>query len=90
MELTQRMLGLVLAHRFQVTDHALESMDDDGLTFSDLICGVATGRVRRSWPRTRKYEIEGRAIDGRTIRVVMRLPETSLVRIITVYAVRQG
>jgi hypothetical protein len=88
MEITERLLGLLLTHRYQVTDHALESMDEDHLTLSDIICGVGTGRVRRSWPRVRKYEIAGRAIDGRALRIVMRLIEARLVRIITVYEER--
>jgi hypothetical protein len=88
MEVTQRLLGLLLTHRYQMTDHALESMDEDGLTLNDILYGVGTGRLRRSWPRDRKYEIEGKAIDGRPIRIVMRLIDVAMLRIITVYEVR--
>lgn len=64
MNVTERLLGLLLTRRYQMTDHALESMDEDHLTLSDVLCAMGTGRIRRSWPRNRKYEIEGRAIDG--------------------------
>jgi hypothetical protein len=87
MRITQRLLNLILARRYQMTDHALESMDEDGLTLNDLLSCLDTGRLRRSWPRQRKYEIEGRAVDGRPTRVVARLLEGGRVRIITTYEV---
>ena len=88
MDIMQRLLGLLLTARYQVTDHAMEALDDDRLTVSDLICGVGTGRIRKSWAGARKYEIEGRAIDGRLIRIVIRLIDSEMMRIITVYEVR--
>ncbi len=88
MNITRRLLNLLLARRYQITDHALESLDEDDLTFNDVVSGVASGRRRRSWPRQRKYEIEGRSVDGRRVRVVARLIGARLVRIITVYEVK--
>ena len=88
MNITRRLLNLVLAHCYQFTEHALESMDEDGFTLNDVISCLSTGRARRSWKRQRKYEIEGRAVDGRRIRVVARLIGPSLARMITVYEIR--
>ena len=87
MDIAQRFLILVLGRRYQMTDHALESMDEDDLTLNDVISCLSRGRVRRRWPRQRKYEIAGRAIDGCLMRAVGRLIGSRLVRIITVYAV---
>jgi hypothetical protein len=87
MEIAIRFLGLVLAYRYQFTEHALEKLDEGGLTLHDVISCLAGGRVRRSWPRERKYENEGRAMDGRFVRVVGRLIRPRLLRIITVYEV---
>lgn len=63
-------------------------MDEDDLTLNDVIFCLSTGPVRRTWKRQRKYEIEGRSVDGRRIRVVARLIGPRLGRIITLYEVR--
>ncbi len=47
MNITQRLLNLILARRYQVTDHAIESMDEDDLTLNDVIFCLSTGRVRQ-------------------------------------------
>jgi len=59
MEITRRLLNLVLARCYQMTDHALESLDEHGFTLNDILSRLATGRVRRSWPRQGKYEVDG-------------------------------
>jgi hypothetical protein len=85
MDIVQYLLNLLLARAYQLTDHAIEGMDEDDFTFNDLLSCLASGRLRRSWPRQRKYEVEGRSTDGRVMRVVARLLNRKLVRIITVY-----
>ena len=85
MNITQRLLNLILAHSYQFTEHAIEAMDEDGLTLNDCVHCLSTGRIRRTWKRQRKYEIEGRSVDGRRIRVVVRLITPRLARIITLY-----
>lgn len=79
--------NLFRSHRYEMTDHAIDSMDEDDIALADLASCLHNGRLRRSWPRIRKYEIEGLAIDGRCIRVVTRLTEDRFLRIITVYEV---
>ena len=88
MNIARRLLNLVLARRYQITDHALDSMDEDNLAFNDVVACLASGRLRRSWPRQRKYEVEGASVDGRPVRTVARLIAESTVRIITVYEVK--
>lgn len=87
MDIVRRFLHLVLLHRFRLTDHALESLDDHDLTLNDIIACLSEGALRRRWPRQRKYEIAGSSADGRAIRVIIRLLGPNLVRIITVYEV---
>jgi len=47
--------------------------------------GILAGRVRKAWSREGKYEIVGKALDGRPIGVVCRITLTGKVRVITVY-----
>ena len=37
MEITRRLLNLVLARCYQMTDHALESLDEDAFTLNDIV-----------------------------------------------------
>jgi len=87
MDIRERVLNLILRHRYQFTDHAIESMDEDDLTLNDVLSCLSTGDVRRAWQRQRKYEIQARSVDGRTVRVVARLMTPQMVRIITLYEV---
>jgi hypothetical protein len=88
MDIVLLLLKLILARRYQSTDHAIESMDEDGLTLNDVISCLSRGRLRRTWKRQRKYEVQGQAVDGRAMRIVDRLIGTRLLRIITVYEVK--
>jgi hypothetical protein len=72
---------------YYLTEHADEEAADDGFDVFDVEEGVLTGRVRKRWPRERKYEIVGLALDGRTIGVVCRITPTEKIRVITVYEV---
>jgi hypothetical protein len=87
MDIITRLLKLFLSHRYEMTDHALEAMDDHRLLLRDLVACFKSGRLYRSWPRISKYEIEGAAVDGRVLRLVSRLTDDGSLRIITVYEV---
>ena len=90
MDLVLKILNLLLARRYQITDHALESMDGDGISLNDVLWCLSKGRLRRSWPRQQKHEIEGRTVDGRRMRIVVRLIEPRFVRIITLYEIESS
>ena len=45
MDITERMLNVILAHCYQFTDHAIESMDEDNLTLNDMVSCLTTGAV---------------------------------------------
>lgn len=70
MDITRRLLNLLLDRRYQLTDHALEALDDDGLNINDVVSCLSTGRIRRKWPRQGKYEVQGSSVDGRPVRLV--------------------
>jgi hypothetical protein len=66
-----------------------EEMFDDELTALDVERAILTGHIEKRFtrdPRGTRYEIVGRALDGRPIGVVCRLLSTGWLRIITVYA----
>ena len=69
--------------------HFFEEMAADGLEFKDVKRAIATGRVRQKFtrdPRGIRYEIVGRAIDGRKIGIICRIKSTGKLLFITVYA----
>ena len=69
--------------------HFFEEMAADDLEFADIKRAIATGRIRRKFtrdPRGVRYEVVGRAIDGREIVIICRIKSTSKLLFITVYA----
>jgi hypothetical protein len=68
-----------------LTEHADDEAMADGLNTFDIEHGILHGKIRRSWPREKKYEVIGRALDGRPIGVICRITNTRKVRVITVY-----
>lgn len=77
--------ALVQSGLYYLSEHADEEALADGFDVYDVEHAILTGRMRRTWPRERKYEIVGVALDGRHIGVVCRLTPGGKVRIITVY-----
>lgn len=64
-------------------------MAADDLLFVDIKRAIETGRIRRKFTRdTRgtRYEIVGRANDGRKIGIICRIKSTGKLLFITVYA----
>jgi len=70
---------------YYLTEHA----DDRAMSYAfdiyDIEHSILTGRIRRTWPQTDKYEIIGKALDGRTLGIVCRITQGDKVRVITVY-----
>lgn len=76
---------LVLYGAYYFTQHALEELEQDDLDEFDTETALLHGRIRRTWPRERKYEVVGPSNDGRTVGVVCRITQTNKLRIITAY-----
>ena len=85
----QRIRRKVRFRQYIMTLHAVEEMDDDGLTVFDIEHCILTGEIAErqkdqdlsEW----KYLIKGRAVMGSEMIVVMKLSPTGKVVIITVY-----
>ncbi|MFZ3090447.1 MAG: DUF4258 domain-containing protein [Nitrospirota bacterium] len=69
--------------------HFFEEMADDNLIFADIEKAILNGRIRRKFtrePRGTRYEVIGRALDGREIAVICRIKSTGKLLFITTYA----
>ena len=77
--------ALVRNGLYYLTEHADDEAMDDDFDIYDVERGILTGRIRKTWPKQGKYEIVGRALDGRPIGIVCRITTTNKVRVITVY-----
>jgi len=77
--------ALVRYGLYYLTEHADDEAMEDDLTIYDVEYGILNGKVRRTWPKNGKFEVIGKALDGRTIGVVCRITKGNKVRVITVY-----
>ena len=77
--------SLVRNGLYYLTEHADDEARADGFDIYDVEQGMLSGKIRRSWPKEGKYEIIGKAMDGRTIGIICRTTFGGKARIITVY-----
>lgn len=70
--------------------HFFEEMANDDLIFADVEVAIANGHIHRMFtddPRGARYEIVGKATDGRTIAVICRIKETGKLVFITTWEI---
>ena len=77
--------ALVRNGLYYLTEHADDEAIADGFDVYDIECVILNGRIRRTWPKERKHEIVGLALDGRQMGIICRITEAGKVRIITLY-----
>ena len=87
----EKIRAWVRAHRYVMTLHAEEEMEEDGLSIVDvenaLLTGSMVGRQTDRRSKERKYLVRGRSADDtRTVVVVVKFGPTALLVILTVYA----
>lgn len=70
---------------YYLTEHADDEALDDDFDIYDVENGILTGKIRHTWPKGGRYEVVGKALDGRDIGIVCRITQTGKVRVITVY-----
>jgi hypothetical protein len=70
---------------YHFTEHLFEELDNDGFTIYDLECVVANGKIRKTWPKEGKYELTGKAFDGRAMAFICRISQNNKLIIITAY-----
>jgi hypothetical protein len=85
----QRIRRKIHARQYVMTLHAVEKMEDDGLTILDvehcILTGEITERQKDKDSDEWKYLIRGQAIMGPEIIAVTKLSPTDKLVIITVY-----
>jgi hypothetical protein len=80
----------IRAGRFVVTLHAVEELEDEGLSVFDVEHAILTGKIthRQKDEETRewKYLISGRSLSLEEVVVVAKLSPSDKLVIITIYA----
>ena len=86
-----RLRGGVRNRRYVMTIHAVQEMDEDGLSIDDIERVILTGerveRQKNGLTSEGKYRIAGRAAAAQEVEVVARFGPTGKVVILTVYVV---
>ena len=93
MGILRRMRRAIQSGRYEITFHATEEMANDDLAPEDALRIIETGGTPRPYandPRGRRYEVAGRALDGRGALVVVRFLPDGTLRVITAYAARSN
>ena len=89
----RRIRSAVKEGRYAYSAHALEEMDDDQLTDSDVFGVINRGKVVAKLTgdlRGTRFVVRGVAMDKETeVEVVCRFLSSGFLRIITVYAVEE-
>ncbi|MBM3180741.1 MAG: DUF4258 domain-containing protein [Chloroflexi bacterium] len=70
---------------YYLTEHADDEAMQDGFDIYDIENGILSGKIRKTWPKEEKFEVIGKALDGRAIGTVCRLTQGGKIRVITVY-----
>ena len=88
----ERIRTAILDHRYTLTEHAYDEMDEDNLDVLDVESGILTGEIDQILTmdaRGTRYVIVGTATDQATsVGVVVRFVEHDQLLIITVYEIK--
>ena len=88
----ERIRSTVLDHRYALTEHAYDEMEQDHLDVLDVESAVLTGEIETvltTEPRGTRYIVVGNATDQATpVGVVVRFVEHDQLLIITVYEIK--
>jgi len=89
MDPLQRMRQAIREERYRISAHANDEMADDDLIAADIESIIVTGKIAQAFthdPRGPRYEVSGRATDGRQAYVVCRFLLSGVLLVITAYA----
>jgi hypothetical protein len=88
----ERIRNAILDHRYTLTEHAYDEMDEDNLDVLDVESAILTGQMDQVLtmdPRGTRYLVIGNATDQETlVGVVVRFVEHDQLLIITVYEIK--
>ena len=85
----EKLRTLVREERYEISIHANEEMSNDELTSIDVENAVLTGKITKRFTkevRGTRYQVTGRALDGRPVMVICRILGNRWLRIVTVFA----
>jgi hypothetical protein len=85
----QRIRQAIEEQRYRISSHGNQEMSEDDLVAEDIESIVRTGRIAGRFsrdPRGTRYEVAGRATDGRRACVVCRFLLSGVLLVITAYA----
>ena len=88
-----RIRKAIRERRVAFSDHALEEMDDDALTLSDIYDVLSHGRIRRTEvhdPRGSRYVVGDILGNGESVEAVCRFLASGVLLVITVYVVKEA
>ena len=77
---------------YRISSHCNDEMSEDSLSTDDIERIIRGGKVIRKYthdPRGTRYEVAGRAVDGRDASVVCRFLPSGTLLIITAYAAEE-
>lgn len=84
-----KLRDFVREQRYQISLHANEEMAKDILEAIDVENAILTGSITKRFtkdPRGTRYEVTGKACDGRAMSVVCRIVSSNWLTIVTVFA----
>jgi hypothetical protein len=88
----ERIQNAILDHRYTLTEHAYDKMDEGNLDVLDVESAILTGRldqVLTKDPRGTRYVVIGNATDQATpVGVGVRFVEHDQLLVITVYEIK--
>lgn len=88
----ERIRNAILDHRYSMTEHAYEEMDEDNLDVLDVEAAILTGeldQILTADPRGTRYVVLGKATDlYMGIGIVARFVEHDQLLIVTVYEIK--
>jgi hypothetical protein len=88
----ERIRNAILDHRYTLTEHAYDEMDEDNLDVLDVEAAILTGQIDQVLtrdPRGPRYVVIGKATDQQTsVGVVARFVEHDQLLVITVYEIK--
>ncbi|MCI0334971.1 MAG: DUF4258 domain-containing protein [Planctomycetes bacterium] len=88
----ERIRNAVLDHRYSLSEHAYDEMDQDNLDVLDVEAAILAGRIEQTLtkdPRGTRYVVVGKATDEATVvGVVVRFVEHDELLVLTVYEIK--
>ena len=88
----ERIRNAILDHRYVMSEHAYDEMEEDDLDVLDVEAAILTGEIEQvltADPRGTRFVVAGSATDRETsVGVVVRFVEHDQLLVVTVYEIK--